>query len=152
MRIAIVTSKVLPVILFAGFGLAGCASAPKAATHDESRGMPRITALYNQASDIHVHRYRKPIRDEHARLARELAQECERMLTDMQTWERSATLTSTSAENRNAIRTDMTAMRDSLEELREAARNADQGCMQSAHSKALAAYERIQGRVNVSDL
>lgn len=117
-----------------------------------SGSIPHVTPLYRQIADTHVHRFRKPIRDEHARLARELAVACDDLIARTAAWDRLVPLTSTQPADWNTLRADIATLRRSLAALRDAARTSHAGGMQRAHDRALAAYERIRGRMRISDL
>ena len=136
---------------FAALGsllLAGCAStqatragaAPEAGTES----IPRLTALYNKANDVHVNRFRKPYRDERVRVLHDMSTECERLLAETKTWDSSARLTAAGPAKRDEIRSNVASFRSSLEELRSAADKADLHGVDAAYSDALTAYARIQ--------
>lgn len=123
----------------------GC-QAPQRDT--SARQIPRITKLCQKATATRVHRFRKPLRDEHARVLRQLVIECDRLAADVGTWEGSAELTATNAEQQGAIRTDIRSLGTALTELRAAAGKGDTRSVRSAHSAALTAYARIGDVMN----
>ncbi len=132
----------LPVVAsLAALALAaGCqTSGPSVGTN----AMPQITRLYQKASAPKVHRFRKPVRDEHARICRLLASECARLIADVGTWESSGELTATDTAGQDALRTDIRTLRSSLEQLRHAATVGNANAMRSAHSSATSSYTRI---------
>ncbi len=133
----------------AGAVLAGCAS-PQPRGEAAGDQIPRVSALYAKATEVHVHRFRKPHMDRQARMLQSLAEECDRMIAETQTWESSARLTAAGDAERNAVRGDIQALRSSLAGLRDAAQSRDLGAAGSAHSGALAAYGRIRNRVDVT--
>jgi len=145
-------------LLVSGLALAlvaGCQSLQPSgsASRMDSVGIPRVTALYEKATAQrhNVHRFRKPYRDEQARLLIRLEKECDRMLADVQTWGSSAELTAAGETEQKALRDDMSTLQTSLEGLRTAAAKADTSSMRSAHARALDAYARIQKKMNLPD-
>lgn len=133
-----------------GIVLTGCASAPAAGPRRQEDQIPRLTALYDKANEVHVNRFRKPYRDERGRVLRDMSAECDRLLAETKSWDSSARLTAAGPEKRNEIRANVTAFRSSLEGLRAAADKADLDSVDAAYSSTLAAYSRIQKELDTT--
>lgn len=118
----------------------------EAAAPVASDGIPRITALYEQAAARPVHPFRKPVRDEQSRARQELQAECNRWLADLQTEAVPAALTGPGNEKAMPPAADVRALQSSLEKLRFAAGQADPAAMRAAHAQALAAYQGTEPR------
>lgn len=134
--------------VFAAAMMLGCASPPRAASESATAEIPRVTALYEKATQVHVHRFRKPLRDAQARAMRNLADECDKLLADTDSWDRSAQLTAAGEAERNAARADIHALRSSLEGMRSAAEKRDVRSLDTAYAGAAAAYARIREKLD----
>ncbi|MBN1491200.1 MAG: hypothetical protein JXA69_14905 [Phycisphaerae bacterium] len=141
-------------VCLTGAMLCGCASTEAVSsdvrTEADAGRIPKVTALYEKASKVHVHRFRKPLRDEQARLLRALATECDVMLAEMATWDTDAALTAATDAEREGVRSDVTKLETSLQSLRAAADSQSIGSMRTAHTDAVAAYERIRQHMDVA--
>ncbi len=134
-------------LLVAMMSATGCQSTRSSANVD---GIPRITKLCRKVSAPQVHRFRKPVRDERARVSRLLSRECDRLIADAATWESSAELTAIGADAQDSVCADIQELVASLEELRDAANTGQTRSMRAAHDAATAAYARIGAQVNLA--
>lgn len=135
-------------VLLASVLTVGCASPGRVVDAGPSigvgDGIPRITALYKRATEHHVHRFRKPLRDERARLLRELATECDRLLADMGSRDWDAGLIASRSGEQESDLADAGPLRASLVNLRAAAAKGNLRELERAHSSAAAAYARAR--------
>ena len=127
--------------------LCGCQSAPRGARHvaTATDRIPEVTALYEKATVTthNVHRFRKPHRDERARLLRELDRACQDMVAALQSDRSSAQALTGNAAAEPTVPAAAEELEQSLGELAAAARNGDDRAMKSAHTSALGAYSRL---------
>jgi hypothetical protein len=137
----------------AGLALVGCAAQRPVArpSPGDFTQIPRISALYAKATQVHVHRFRKPYVDEQARMLRSLAAECDKVLAETQSWEGSARLTAAGSTEKAAIQGDIEALRTSLVGLRDAASAQDVDLARLSHLQALYAYNRVREQLELED-
>jgi len=132
LRISLLGAAVLACIVV----LAGCQT-PESTTSVGQ--IPTITKLYEKATAVQVHRFRKPLRERRARALRQLATECDAMIADLGGTEASAeALTGSVAEESSP------SLKRALAQLSAAAREGDDQAMRTAHRSALTAYSRSQ--------
>ena len=135
--------------LAAGVFITGCASTGPVADDTKAgiQQIPRISKLCAKATARPAtHRFRKPLRDERARLLRQLSAECDRMIANLHTQDVSAeALTGTTPGQQQALDSNARSLQSSLAELATAARRGDNRAMETAHSAALAAYVGNRG-------
>lgn len=139
----VISSAVIGLGLLLSSGCAPAAGRDTVARTAPDR-LPRITALYEQATARPVHPFRKPVRDQQARARRELQAECQRWLADLQAEVTPTALTGTDTPERVVPSADVTALRFSLEQLSSSAGAADTSAMRMAHTQALAAFQRAE--------
>jgi hypothetical protein len=143
-RLAFFSTAAALLLVSAGACAPGARSGPPTAGVAPDR-IPRITALYEQATARPVHPFRKPVRDEQARARRELQAECQRWLTDLRAEAVPTALTGQGGEKPIMPAADTSALQFSLEQLSSTAGHADPAAMRAAHNQALAAYRHVEG-------
>ncbi len=122
----------------------GC-QAPRQSS--DMQTFPRITNLYERTTAPPVHRTGKRHRGERDRLFGQLSAECDHMIAEVHTWERSVPSKETNAEQQKAMRDGIHSLRSALKELRNAAAGRDENSLRSAHSTAAAAYDRVKDQM-----
>lgn len=130
------SSLVLPVGILS---LMGCHLPQQRADVEQ---IPQITKLVEKATAVpQVHRFRKPRRDERARILRRLSARCDQLIADIRARGASAeALTGSVPEDRQAVTADIQLLEMSLTQLAIAARKGDVGAIRSAHATVVAAY------------
>jgi hypothetical protein len=126
-------------------GLAGCASGERAAqTQDGAAvGLPGITAYYNQATAAHRRTVRKPVRDTQDRAMRMMAEKCDVMLAQSESWDSDARLVSLAEAKRPPARDAVAGFRASLQDLKHAARQSDRNLVQREYTKLIKSYHQV---------
>ncbi|UCE60272.1 MAG: hypothetical protein JSU63_00695 [Phycisphaerales bacterium] len=117
--------------------LAGCKTPQSTASTEQ---IPKITKLYEKATAVQVHRFRKPLRDERARILRMLSEECDTMIANMRGSEASAEALTGDVVEGDTTRTP--TLERALAQIGVAAREGDMRALRSAHEAALSAYGR----------
>jgi len=126
----------------------GC-RAPKQSP--DMQTFPRITNLYERATTRPAYRAGKRHRDKRDRLFSQLSKECDRMIVEVHTWERTVPSKEANAEQQKAMRDGIHSLRSALNELRNAAADRDENSLRSAHSTAAAAYDRVKDQMAPPD-
>jgi len=123
--------------------LMGCAAAQP---DEKVQQIPRVTALAGKiTAPAPVHRFRKPVRDERARLQTHLADECNRMAESLRAQDVSAqALTGTLPEEQKATAAEADTLETALDRLSAAARQGQIRDIRAAHKQALSAYSGVQ--------
>jgi hypothetical protein len=108
--------------------------------------IPQITELVEKATaPPPVHRFRKPLREERARILHQLSAECDRMIADIRgLGVNTEALTGSVSEGQRAMTADPDSLEASLARLAQAAREGNNDAIRAAHTTALAAYARVR--------
>jgi hypothetical protein len=113
--------------------------------------MHEITALYEKATEPHRRPFRKPVREAQARALRSLSIKADQLVTETEPWDSDARLASVDARERDEVRTNVVAFRDSLHGLRDAADRSSTADLRKYHAAALASYRQLTEITNPVD-
>lgn len=134
-------SAVVPALLI------GCQSAqrvesPKLGVQE----IPRLTSAYlavtKPRQDPHPST-RLPIRRAQQRNLKVLVNQCKELLKDVEAWDTDAHLTSVDAAQRDEVRAMVALLRDSLQNLSDAAAKSRRSDIREHYAAALASYRRL---------
>ncbi len=110
--------------------------------------MSKISVLVEKATaPPPVHRFRKPVRDAHNRVLRQLAAECDRMIADMGSSRATATaLTGSPQQQESGTKASVANERllDALSRLSTAASAGNVSDIRASHADVVAAANRVQ--------
>ena len=115
--------------------------------------IPQITKLVEKATAVpQVHRFRKPLRDQQARILQCLAAQCDRLIADIRARGVSAeALTGMLPEEQQAVTADIRLLEMPLAQLAIAARKRDVGAIRSAHATVVATYTLAQSQIEPAE-
>ena len=134
----------LPMLALACLTLASCVSTGKAPTISKApTGMHEITALYEKATAHKRRPFRKPVRDERARVCALLAQKTDAILAEAATWKSDAKLANLDDARKDEVRNAVDAFRISMADLKAAARATSVTAMRTSYAKALGSYRQL---------
>lgn len=127
--------------------LLGCQSAQRMAGPTSTiQEIPRLTSAYLAVAEPRQDPHpstRLPIRRAQERSLRILQDQCKELLKDVEAWDSDARLTSVDAGQRDEVRATVTAFRDSLRNLSDAAANSRKSGVHEHYAAALASYRHL---------
>ncbi len=127
--------------------LVGCQSTQRmAGSKSTVQEIPRLTSAYlavtQPRQDPHPST-RLPIRKAHRRNLKILANQCEKLLKDVEAWDSDARLISVEAAERDEVRATVASFRDSLQNLSDAAAKSRRSSIRKHYAAALASYRHL---------
>ncbi len=141
------TSGKRMVCVFLPILLVGCQSASRTTGPITSTSqIPQLTSAYHAVTshrqDPHPST-RLPVRKARRRNLRILAEQCEKLLKDVDVWDSDARLTSIEASDRDEVRITVAAFRESLQNLSLAADKSRISSVRQHYAAASASYRRL---------